>query len=174
MHVRLPPRLHRIVASILLVALLLHALVPAGFMPAFAASRAPSADDGWLAICPASALANALAARTNAERPPTGPMCNGGRHADVGSSPSAADAAANADDSADEPADQARLDQHECPFASGGTAALPTAVVTTDPAVANAGTVRALARAVRSSLLHRLPPSRGPPLSRLDTPLPRG
>ena len=174
MNVWLRPRLHRIVASILLVALLLHALVPAGFMPAFAAGPAPSADNGWLAICPASALANALAARTNAERPPTGPICHGGRHADADSLPSAADTAANADDSADDPADQARLDPHDCPFASGGTAALPTAVVTTDRAVADAGTVRALACAVRTSLLHRLPPSRGPPLSRLDTPLPRG
>lgn len=174
MNVRLRPRQRRLVTSLLLVALLLHALVPAGFMPAFAGGDAQRAERGWLSICPASALAAALAARSDAERPPTGPICHGGRHADAGSPPSAADAAAQTANPADEPPDQTHSDPHDCPFATGSPAALPTAVVTAERKAADADTVRALACAARTSLLHRLPPSRGPPLSRLDPPLPRG
>lgn len=148
---RLRHRLHRLVASLLLVALALHALVPAGFMPGNA---------GRLAICPASALAEALARRTDADAP-TGPICHGGRVAD-GTSPLTPIAAPAGDD---------KSHNHDCPFTANGAAALPCASATAtfvfDRQAETGGRVRTGA----SSVQNRLSLPRGPPRARVVPPL---
>lgn len=171
MNRRRHPRLPRFATRLLLVALLLHALVPAGFMPAVA-SRAPAAS-GWLAICPASALAGALKARTDGA-PPTGPICHGGRPADAAADDALrAQAAARHDPHAGAPAgDTGRLSGHgDCPFAQAGAALLPAGgpvpAVPSAPVLAIGGATCAAPHV----LLHPRPPSRGPPLLLAVLPL---
>ena len=156
------PRLHRVVASILLVALLLHALVPVGFMPRFGNGDGDRADNSWLAICPASALAAALQARAEHPHAPTGPICHGGRVADGGS---VIAATANA------PADPGNADHHDCPFAASTTAALPTTASAAAFDTGNRTDVRASTCAASKAAVHLLPPARGPPRTRVVPPL---
>lgn len=172
MNRRRHPRLPRFATRLLLVALLLHALVPAGFMPAVA-GRAPAAS-GWLAICPASALAVALKARADGA-PPTGPICHGGRPADAAADDALrAQAAARHDlHAGSAPAgDAGRLSDHgDCPFAQAGAALLlaggPVSATPLAPVLAIGGAACA-APHVRP---HPRPPSRGPPLSLAVLPL---
>lgn len=154
------PRLHRVVASILLVALLLHALVPVGFMPRFGA--ADRTENGWLAICPASALAAVLQARADHDRAPTGPICHGGRGADAGSAIAA---------TADDPADPGDADHHDCPFAASTAAALPSAASAAAFDTGDRTEVRASTCAARKAAVRLLPPVRGPPRARVVPPL---
>lgn len=150
MHRRLRHRLHRFVASLLLVALALHALVPAGFMPA----------QDWLAICPASALAEALARHADADAP-TGPICHGGRVADGGSALVAIGA----------PTDDGQSHDHDCPFAASGAAALPCAATRTTLVFDRQAEAGDRVRMGASSVQHRLSLPRGPPRARVVPPL---
>ncbi|MBA4286018.1 MAG: hypothetical protein C0434_10865 [Xanthomonadaceae bacterium] len=172
MNRRRHPRLPRFATRLLLVALLLHALVPAGFMPAVA-SRAPAAA-GWLAICPASELAVALKARADGEAPPTGPICHGGRQADAAADDALrAQAAARHDPHAGAPAgDAGRLSDHgDCPFAQAGAALPPAAGPGSATPAAPLLAIGAATCAAPHRRLHRRPPSRGPPLSFAMLPL---
>ncbi|WP_428381568.1 hypothetical protein [Nevskia ramosa] len=152
MNAQLRHRLHRLVASLLLVTVALHALVPAGFMPGIG---------GGLAICPASALAEALARHGDADAPPTGPICHGGRIVDGESALLPIGA----------PADDDKTHNHDCPFAAGGAAALPCASATAtfvfDRQAETSGRVRTGA----SSVQNRLSLPRGPPRARVVPPL---
>jgi hypothetical protein len=150
------PHLHRIVASILLVAMLLHALVPAGFMPRF--GNGDRVESGWLAICPASALAAALQARAEYPHAPTGPICHGSRVADGGSVIAT---------TADDPADPGNADHHGCPFAASTAAALPTSTSAAAFDTGSGREVRASAGEAEKAAMHLLPPARGPPRSRV-------
>jgi len=154
------PRLHRVVASILLVALLLHALVPVGFMPRF--GNGDRADNSWLAICPASALAAALQARAEHPHAPTGPICHGGRVADGGSVIAA---------TASAPADPGNVDHRDCPFAASTAAALPNVAAVAAFDRGDRREVRASTCAAGKVVMHLLPPARGPPRGRVVPPL---
>lgn len=172
------PRLHRLVARLVLVALLLHALVPAGFMPSVGAGdgTAPRAA-GWLSICPASALAVALKARADGASAPTGPICHGNRRADHASAAIAGAADTDSDLDADAgnatPDGDPAADAHDCPFAASSIAALPASVAGSEVPVLPPMAGPAAKSAAASALLHRLPPSRGPP-SGLVVPLLHG
>lgn len=173
MNRRRHPRLPRFATRLLLVALLLHALVPAGFMPALA-SRAPAAS-GWLAICPASVLAVALKARADGEMPPTGPICHGGRQTDAAADDALrAQVAARHDlhaGSAPAGAAERQSDHADCPFAQAGAALPPAAGRVSATHAAPTLATGAGVCAGPQGLLHRLPPSRGPPLSLAVLPL---
>jgi len=162
------PRLHRLVASLMLVALLLHALVPAGFMPGAGGDGDTAVRaSGWLAICPASQLAVALKARADAAPAPTGPICHGGRQ--IEGATAARDAAADA--GAAVPHRDPAADPHDCPFAASGAAALPANAARSEVPIEPATAIPAANGIATCALLRRLPPSRGPPPKPVVPPL---
>lgn len=144
-------RLHRLVASLLLVTVALHALIPAGFMPGIG---------GQLAICPASALAEALAWHADADAP-TGPICHGGRIVDGESALRPIGA----------PADDDKAHNHDCPFAGSGAAALPCAASTATFVFERQAETGDRVRTGASSVQNRLSLPRGPPRARVVPPL---